>query len=862
MSELIYLNGINGDTGKYLFDPMTFDDAASLARRNPPERGFGHVEAFRGLPYEIEPTDVSKAGWAVVFEKETDPAVREALQPLIDHRQRHVEDDRCKVLEYVRGQGLRDWLKSHEVFPGSVSPNKVPYYLLLVGTPTEIPFEFQYLLDIEYAVGRLCFDEPEQYYNYAQSLIRFESGDGPAPAREVAYWSVRHDKATELSSEYLVKPLSDGSDEAKSIAEQRSFRTVMFREEQATRQNLINLLHGKHGSVPALLCTASHGLGWKREQVDLSRQQAENGALLCQDWPGEGPVEMDHFLTGQDIRDDARLHGLVAFMFACYAAGTPTHNHFLKDRSSQEQVADEPFVAAIPQRLLSHPNGGALAVLGHVDMAWSYSFKPLKVGSQVQPFRNLFGRILSGQPVGYSTKDFSERYASLSTELLTLLDTTKPGDKPTERRLARLWIERNDAQNYIMLGDPAARMRIKEERQHTAVAKSPAHVNVTSENKMNVSQSPPRAAETQDVDSAPFAAPPRPDRGAAREEEHDIAMKRFRGTIRELRAHMQNLYRVLEEVVVARDLEDDETGELLDEALKRAQTALDRCSAHTRELGGEVRALFRGHPEIYDWCSDEIANIENLWTRVEDLWPQPEDRERAVRQLSKCLDVLRELIYVCGQLTIPARVDEHLQFLRIGQALAFQDNFHDELQTEEDCQRLLKYMADHPQVVHGIVDADAGFIYRASRSWGRRAASFLMLIAMLALGVGGIALFSRLDSYLSLSDWSPGGRFNELLGAYLFLVAGAVAHMIVGALKQARERADAGLVAIKDWLLWVHIRESSLLISVFYLWVGLVILAFLPNKPIAWTLAFFTGYGIDSFVDLFLQKFSQRPEVA
>jgi hypothetical protein len=207
-----------------------------------------------------------------------------------------------------------------------------------------------------------------------------------------------------------------------------------------------------------MLFTASHGMGWPK---DHEQQRLVQGALLCQDWSGFGSVKPDHFLAATDIADDARLHGLVAFLFACYGAGTPAHDNFLTDRSQGPvPIAAEPFVAALPQRLLSHPQGGALAVLGHVERGWGYSIRPPDAGTQLQPFRNLIGRILNGEPVGHATKDFSDKYAVLSTELLSKLDETQPGEAPSDSELASTWIERNDAQNYVTLGDPAVRVRV------------------------------------------------------------------------------------------------------------------------------------------------------------------------------------------------------------------------------------------------------------------------------------------------------------------------------------------------------------------------------------------------------------------
>lgn len=79
---------------------------------------------------------------------------------------------------------------------------------------------------------------------------------------------------------------------------------------------------------------------------------------------------------------------------------------------------------------------------------------------QLVPFQNLMGRVLAGEPAGHAMKTFSERYAVFSTLLLSRLGTAQPGDNSHDEELVWLWVERNDAQNYIVLGDPAARIRV------------------------------------------------------------------------------------------------------------------------------------------------------------------------------------------------------------------------------------------------------------------------------------------------------------------------------------------------------------------------------------------------------------------
>ncbi len=72
--------------------------------------------------------------------------------------------------------------------------------------------------------------------------------------------------------------------------------------------------------LPAIIWTAGHGMAF--DATDAEQMQLQ-GALLTGDWPGFDTIERQHYLAAADLGDDADLRGLVAFLFACYGAGTP-----------------------------------------------------------------------------------------------------------------------------------------------------------------------------------------------------------------------------------------------------------------------------------------------------------------------------------------------------------------------------------------------------------------------------------------------------------------------------------------------------------------------------------------------------------
>jgi hypothetical protein len=463
---LFFCNGINAETGDYLVPPMTASQLAALARQQPPApqevqwlRGWlDKTRNGRDVRDGIDVRDLSQTGWGVIFAAEDPQAkeIRKELGPLLSHRRAMAGPYYREYIGkegYQPGEGLEGFLTRQKTDVGEpADPEKLPYYLLLVGSPELIPYSFQQALDVTYAVGRIHFPTMAEFRSYAESVVTAESAT-PTPKRQAIFFGPSHpeDEPTRRSVDDLLRPLAQ-----KMGSRKNGWEVSPVLEEAATKQRLATFLGG--GETPGFLFTAGHGVGFS---FGGPSQPVKNGALVCHGWQGpkSGPIGSEHYFTAGEVNGDAGVLGLVGFFFACYSGGTPADDDFsLASPGERAALAPKPFVAPLAQRLLGHPKGGALAIIGHVDRVWQTSFYSPRVGPTLQTFEDALLRLLNGYPLGSAMELFGRRYANLSTQLAKSLQASfrRDGD---DVNLAEKWTASNDVGKYVVIGDPAVRIK-------------------------------------------------------------------------------------------------------------------------------------------------------------------------------------------------------------------------------------------------------------------------------------------------------------------------------------------------------------------------------------------------------------------
>lgn len=332
----------------------------------------------------------------------------------------------------------------------------------------------------------------------------------------------------------------------------------------------------------------------------------------------------------------------------------------------------------------------------------------------------------------------------------------------------------------------------------------------------------------------------------------------FLGHVREIRAEAQNLQQY--EIELKSKLTDPHLN--IADVAHTWQTvqmpAYQRHVIHVKDLFTVIGKLMEDNPVLLDRDGDAIIKIENSWERVDPLWPrfpenQDPDENAMLTTIGEVDKILCQVIREAEILTLPERINDRLSELRVGQYIDFHAEFSDELPEPAARMIALHYLHDHPLIVLGVVDVENGLIYRASSNvWQRRLSP--IYIALPAI-LGGFLVYLVFTILPQLRGNVPHNDVLSYMIAYISVIAGGFAHSAVDTIKQYRASKGQTFTALGDLLMWIHVKQAPIFAGILLLWVGFVGLI-VSQQGTDWEAAFFIGYSIDSFVDLFLQRFT------
>lgn len=433
-----------------------------------------------GLWGEDKTQDLRVQRWGVIAPEGPDgDRLLELIAPLIKLRAAQqgapVKTYRVRPdYDYVQADEWRRNLFA----PGGQMGREVPRYQLILGNLDQVGMATQLTQASDGFVGRLAFSDEQGYVEYVNKVIKAEAqrdrvkvGLGAAK-----FFSVHDGTASTMDAfEKLMDPGFALAKEQNPSGEfpARSLESLGDRTDPDPQE----FLNAVKTTDPTVMLSMSHGAGtpkkmWKSLADKLGRQ----GAMSFGKSAG--------LLTAADIGDRPFLPGGVWFMFACFGAGTPMRSAYahwlekLRDAGqfpgSIEEVlrslpkeGEKPFIAALPQLVLRKENG-PLAFIGHIDLAWNYSYDELdskthyaRPGRYIDVLRSL----LEGNRVGLAFRELMRFFGQVNTALTSRIDQTVAGkvvapSPEEEATRGHLWMLRQDLAGYMLLGDPAVRMAI------------------------------------------------------------------------------------------------------------------------------------------------------------------------------------------------------------------------------------------------------------------------------------------------------------------------------------------------------------------------------------------------------------------
>lgn len=400
-------------------------------------------------------------------------AMRAAIQPLTDLREQQ-QNAPARVYHVTPDEDVRAFVDREFVANDPTQPP--PNYVLILGDLSHVSRALELRLTNRVYVGRLYFADTAG----APDVASFR-----AYANKVADWAKREATDATLSTRakalfFTAKDGTGATDDGKVgiIDPAMDFAAKQLR--RPAPEDIIEIpydgtpdpfLEGAGRAESSVLLSLSHG-AQRRSARERRRFQGAMSFKGCE-------------IAAEMVADRVFLPGGAWVFVACFSAGTPHETPFLPivraigddmlERTVLSSLAigkAESFVAALPQAALRNPHG-PLAVIGHVDLAWSslyvdrtYDPPLVRAGALYQVMQ----RLVRNQSAGLALGAIFEAHGANECALLAEFERerqkreTDPLWKPTaEDHARRCYLRMLDADlgSYMLLGDPAVRLPLR-----------------------------------------------------------------------------------------------------------------------------------------------------------------------------------------------------------------------------------------------------------------------------------------------------------------------------------------------------------------------------------------------------------------
>lgn len=330
-----------------------------------------------------------------------------------------------------------------------IAPGRLPYYLLIYGSPRNVPWSLQYVLNQSCFVGRLHL-EGEALEHYVTALLAGWA-DAASRSDQPVVWAVDHgpDDITWLMRHVIAEPVF-----AKLAGDsQIGSGATKLADAEATLDRLSGALRDRR---PAFVLTTSHGMTAPLD--DLPAMAAQLGL----------PVDVEHrVLDVAQLLGAWQPDGAIWYSHACCSAGSDTRTRYaglVTPGSSVDRVLHG--VASVGARVAPLPTAllGASrplrAFVGHVEPTFDWTLRAPATGQVLTAtlVKALYGGLFRMRPetIGMALDRCFDHVGELLAQYYQALVDVNAGVAGAEVEATRTQLTALDRQSFVILGDPTA----------------------------------------------------------------------------------------------------------------------------------------------------------------------------------------------------------------------------------------------------------------------------------------------------------------------------------------------------------------------------------------------------------------------